>query len=1053
MTEPRRSSRSRKQVTTIYSDALKGTEKKKHQLSTEAKNTAKQRNNRSAAAARSKEGKRSRSNANSHHEGHDEEEDLDEEEDSQGGQGSSEDEEDAQEEEEEEDYEPVKVGTSVTPRKRTPPKDKAVVDKSSSRAPRNNKTNSVKPRFATSKQKLPALMWNIAKQVLNKENAQDSLFAALLDTYRPDSTQARDSTILLTSLHPSTDRRADCIPYNVKTPPSQASKLEELCRSVTSLYSTDPNAAQCQLLNLIFRSIGCSSSKQLSHEIHTLEDMDNDQWTLVLTDLVEDMLFSHKDIVLLGADPRVASKNSSAIYSESTTAEQQVTREYRRIYGEFWYVFALVALSSDVSSQEDKRVSLGTPSRFDAELVRDIILRVTELVSVGQPDIRAAATLAALQMGHAILDRTLHLSDKLATATRQYEASVKQRKSGQKAESLKIHIDTLKRATEELAELVTGPIVNGIFMHRYRDSHPCIRSLCLASLSKMSCQRPDIFLCDKYLKYFGWLMSDKAECVRYEALGGLLTPFEEAGNTDIDTTKLWHVTEKFLPRIADCTLDVCVQVQERAMIMLLNMLRNGFLDEMDDDAIWNQINLRSLSPNTSDAVRRDALYFIMEQLEAFDEDDESIEAEKGKKSRHSTGSQTLASTIDSSERRAVLHLDAIASWVAHSLCDGDIPIDEVQIELADLVVFSIRAMPEHRVLMTNWGALIRAICEDSVATVDGASAGDRISVAKQRVLVRFLACAARAEVGVVADASFLSNEDTQPATRRTGAKQGRKQSICSSHPHETLSVALLKALPELLVKFRGDVEVLDSLSILPRYLLPSVFSLTQRKQDFSTLLRGLSQIFLQSNDDGVLRNTAISLTHFAEGDHSRIDDVKAELKSIAENLKSRLLKHIGEDDKGGEDAFNQDKQDESSDDASSNNDKIDNDVRFSLSVSVRKLSVLSKRINIAELLGEDQLDEVVFALCEGIHKKLEFSREKMSSEDNNIMFDSLEGILQEGLWFVLCCVSWKVKALLDEEGLVGSDMSKLASEADIRSLLATRDNLISICEKCFKEKT
>jgi len=47
-------------------------------------------------------------------------------------------------------------------------------------------------------------------------------------------------------------------------------------------------------------------------------------------------------------------------------------------------------------------------------------------------------------------------------------------------------------------------------------------------------------------------------------------------------------------------------------------------------------------------------------------------------------------------------------------------------------------------------------------------------------------------------------------------------------------------------------------------------------------------------------------------------------------------------------------------------------------------------------------------------------------------------------------VSWKVKALLDEEGLVGSDMSKLASEADIRSLLATRDNLISICEKCFE---
>ena len=167
------------------------------------------------------------------------------------------------------------------------------------------------------------------------------------------------------------------------------------------------------------------------------------------------------------------------------------------------------------------------------------------------------------------------------------------------------------------------------------------------------------------------------------------------------------------------------------------------------------------------------------------------------------------------------------------------------------------------------------------------------------------------------------------------------------------------------------------------FTVPSVFSLTQRKQDFSTLLRGLSQIFLQSNDDGVLRNTAISLTHFAEGDHSRIDDVKAALKNIADNLKRRLLKHIGEDQKRGEDDFNQDKN-ESSDDASSHNDNVDNDVQFSLSVSVRKLYVLSKRIDIAELLGEDQLDEVVFALCEGLHKKLEFSRELMCSEGRSI---------------------------------------------------------------------
>jgi hypothetical protein len=146
----------------------------------------------------------------------------------------------------------------------------------------------------------------------------------------------------------------------------------------------------------------------------------------------------------------------------------------------------------------------------------------------------------------------------------------------------------------------------------------------------------------------------------------------------------------------------------------------------------------------------------MEQLEAFDKDEEDVDTYK-KSSRISN--KSFGSVFDSNERKAVLHLDAIASWVANSLCDGDVPIVEIQIELVDLIVNSVKNMPEHCHLMTNWGALIRAISENSVATVDGATASDRVSVAKQRVLVIFLASAAISEVQSVAEPSFLSNGD------------------------------------------------------------------------------------------------------------------------------------------------------------------------------------------------------------------------------------------------------------------------------------------------------
>ena len=50
-------------------------------------------------------------------------------------------------------------------------------------------------------------------------------------------------------------------------------------------------------------------------------------------------------------------------------------------------------------------------------------------------------------------------------------------------------------------------------------------------------------------------------------------------------------------------------------------------------------------------------------------------------------------------------------------------------------------MPEHRLLITNWTALLTAIADDKVATLGGLTAGDRVDVAKQKFLVQMLSTA------------------------------------------------------------------------------------------------------------------------------------------------------------------------------------------------------------------------------------------------------------------------------------------------------------------------
>ena len=161
--------------------------------------------------------------------------------------------------------------------------------------------------------------------------------------------------------------------------------------------------------------------------------------------------------------------------------------------------------------------------------------------------------------------------------------------------------------------------------------------------------------------------------MRVSALEGLLLPFKsvksaKSSGIDIDLSLMEHVIAKFLPRIADSVIDVSVSVQESGMKLLLALLRTGLLDDVEDENMWNQINLCALASDTSPEVRRNALYFIMEQLEAFDEEDD-VSNQGDESNPKKDGKQ--------SDRRATQRLDAVASWAAHALTDGQVRVGSV----------------------------------------------------------------------------------------------------------------------------------------------------------------------------------------------------------------------------------------------------------------------------------------------------------------------------------------------------------------------------------------
>jgi cohesin complex subunit SA-1/2 len=163
--------------------------------------------------------------------------------------------------------------------------------------------------------------------------------------------------------------------------------------------------------------------------------------------------------------------------------------------------------------------------------------------------------------------------------------------------------------------------------------------------------------------------------------------------------------------------------------------------------------------------------------------------------------------------------------VAHTLSDSDIPLQNIHYELVDLIVLSLRDMPEHKHLVCNWAAMLRALQGDEQNRRKSISKGDqRQDTVKQRVLLRMLVTAVTLEVtdAVTVDETIVDPDliDARQAERKSlqaTSTKTKKPTIKSSTSHEELTLALLRALPDLLVSFKSETSVLQSLTTLPQY--------------------------------------------------------------------------------------------------------------------------------------------------------------------------------------------------------------------------------------------
>eukprot|EP00547_Thalassionema_nitzschioides_P014618 CAMPEP_0194233122 /NCGR_PEP_ID=MMETSP0158-20130606/1202_1 /TAXON_ID=33649 /ORGANISM="Thalassionema nitzschioides, Strain L26-B" /LENGTH=1373 /DNA_ID=CAMNT_0038965965 /DNA_START=18 /DNA_END=4139 /DNA_ORIENTATION=+ len=729
---------------------------------------------------------------------------------------------------------------------------------------------------------------------------------------------------------PETSLMAALLQHAIASKPSNDATFdfESFIRD-SILPRDDAYEVQADLIHLLFRAVGGVHSPPYL-DAAKLEDYNHDDWDKVTNQLVDDMRYTPIPFFLL----------SNYDWEQQHQQSMDMHQAFRQAWEAFWYQLVEVTLSSN--------------DRFAMEMVKDWNVRLHELLEVSQPDIRAAAVMASMQMALSLLKLSCDTKAKLA----RYERQVKSCSSSQKKKKqllLDEQVQPTKRWLEELETLVDTNFT-AVFMNRYRDSNPVIRAYNLSVLTQMMVQRPDLYLRDKYLKYIGWTLSDKNAQVRCAAIDGLLAPY-----SDMDA--LQNVVRKFLPRLADCTIDVSTKVQEKSMSLFLKLAKASLLEDFDDDLLWEQINNRALAADTTAVVRRDALYFIMDQLEAFDDQEE----EEQKPTKNSTWKRDKkASLVKTKEIGIAKKLSALASWVAHSLTNGPIPLEHLRLELTDYVIESLRSMgPEYSSLVTNqWSAFVRAI-KDSDSAAQMESDEQRVQVATQRVLIRMLASAARAEFS------------------------DKKKSS------DSYVMTLLPLMTNLLRQFQTDSNCLTNLASLCQYFISSDCAHHPKlKAPMRDMVQALVDIYGTIGDDKsmpVIIESLAVLMDSSQNTSTILSMCKSHISQLTKSLSQRLTESLQTSDKTDEPKKKKRKKRRSSTSTDEDKPSSDgNDEKESvIQRCLQRLSILAKRVNIQEFLPEDFRT----TLIEGMTKRLEERQLDQKDTAENNGDDPMENII------------------------------------------------------------
>jgi hypothetical protein len=242
--------------------------------------------------------------------------------------------------------------------------------------------------------------------------------------------------------------------------------------------------------------------------------------------------------------------------------------------------------------------------------------------------------------------------------------------------------------------------------------------------------------------------------------------------------------------------------------------------------------------------------------------------------------------------------------------------------------------------------------------------------------------------------------------------------------------------------------------------VPSVLNASSRVKEFRSLVSSLSSIFLESTDIATLKNCCSSIAVLASGDHARSDDALLALKDVIGKLRAHLLDLFSKKAKHAEIAADDDDDHDESMETSAELD-------MSISLCLRRLSIVAKRWCIADLFGDNEskdadLDDIGEAVAKYLDAELLLRQPRVKTLDGEEVLEAPEAMakidkvthfavadsVSAGMELLLCLMAWRLKEEIQkiDDGVAESGDEYVRNHVAVR----LRDRLLNLFVNCYE---